>query len=586
MSKFIFEIFSEELPATLQKKILLDYKQFCEKELALLNIKFDKDSLFIGITLNRMVLKIDNCNINEQQAKDFIEKTIKDFSKTFPRTMCYPQLEVRWIRPIRSLFACIDNNVLKGNFYGIEFIDGTYTQKFDFHRCNSCDDYENILSKEEIELDYNKRFEFVKNEIFKENNDYYNIKLIEEIAGMSEYCVEPMKCKLEEKFYVLPFELIEVVLRENQRYVVFKPNENNEIFFLIFGDKITKYKDKRQSIIKGHNKVVNARLDDALYYWNWDENIKNNKTKLHNILSNKTFIDDITWNEYLIEQEQLFNKIYNEELCKDFCNKEKIINLIWDTKLDLATGVVCEFPELQGIVGSYYFGYNFNPYAVDVNSIKNCLIKNDNSYNETDILYYYLIDRIAYIDVMYKKGKQPTGSGDKYKVKARMDDVILLLKLFAINTLDVVKVLDILKENHEIYKLFTKRYQKNIEDKFKDVKNIKKFAEICFNMVEKGNLSFLNSNLEKEIKYFQNENFMRIYKRIHGYTNDLIVNNDKQVEEKIKEILPDQNNLNSINTYLDNNKIADNEVVKQCLKLIEDRYFQSVLPSNFLDIID
>ena len=211
MSNAIFEIFSEELPATLQKKIALDYKQFAEKELKELKVGTKSDNIFVGITLNRLVLKLENVEINEAQLLDFIDKTLKDFSKTFPRTMCYPQLEVRWLRPIRGLFACIDSQVLSGKFYGLELKNWTYINKFDFVKCGSFDDYVKTLTKDQIEIDYNKRLEFVKSEVDKEaqkqKQEYNNIKLMEEIAGMSEYCTEPMISTLDARFNVLPFEI-------------------------------------------------------------------------------------------------------------------------------------------------------------------------------------------------------------------------------------------------------------------------------------------------------------------------------------------------------------------------------------------
>ena len=282
MSEIIFEIFSEELPATLQKKIAFDYEIFAKNELKKVGV-IDASNLFVGITLNRLVLYVKNCTISDEQLKKFVNLTLKEFSKTFPRTMNYPQLEVRWIRPIRSIFACIDDNVIIDDFCGIKSKNGTFLEKFNFVECKSVKEYFNVFKEEEeIEIDYNKRLEFIKKEIYNEDkdenkscgfDDYWNgigkqkyLKLAEEIAGMSEYCIKPIKCELDKVFNKLPFELIELVLRENQRYVVFKEDEI-KIYFLIFGDKITKDQQKIESVKKGHQKVVNARLYDALFYF-------------------------------------------------------------------------------------------------------------------------------------------------------------------------------------------------------------------------------------------------------------------------------------------------------------------------------
>ena len=576
MSNVVFEIFSEELPATLQKKIVADFSDFSKKELKKLGIKFSDNDVFTGITLNRLVLEVKNCEISKSQLTEFINTVLKEFSKTFPRTMCYPQLELRWLRPIRNIFACIDNQVLSEKFFGIETKNGTFVNKFDFQTCNSADEYENIITQNNIVLDYTKRVLFVGEQIAKRQKDrgvgdvHNNKALINEIAGMSEYCIEPMVCVLDEKFSILPFELIELVLRENQRYVVFKPNQNGEIIFLIFGDKNT-------DVVKaGHMKVVNARLDDALFYWQQDEDIKTNKNELQRELFARTFIDDISWEDYLNKQ----MKVADELIANDEKMLPIVKQLILDTKLDLATGVVAEFPELQGIIGGYYFGYKFNPYKLDAETLKNAT---------PDVLYYYLIDRAAYIVTMYQQGKQPTGSGDKYKVKTRMDDIVELMFYLP---LDVEAIKSIFFENEEIFSLYKKRLQKIVEDKilkiYDDGRNnlnidTKTFANVCVKLLDKNvfcrdvGLWFLKA---------QDEFFVKTYKRIYGYTKNILFakTDDDAVREKVNEFFL-KNDLTMLNSYLDENKISDDEITKQALKVIENNFFAANLPSEFLEIL-
>ena len=574
MSNFVFEIFSEELPATLQKKIAIDYKQFAEKELKELKVEIKSDNIVIGITLNRLILKVENVEITKEQLSNFIDITLKNFAKTFPRTMCYPQLEVRWLRPIRGLFACIDNQVLEGKYYGAELKNGTYINKFDFAKCNSFEDYFDILHKEQIEIDYNKRLEFVKNEIGKESREqkkeYNNTKLMEEIAGMSEYCIEPMVSALDARFNILPFELIELVLRENQRYVVFNKNDKNEIKFLIFGDKITSDDGKRQNIIAGHKKVVNARLDDALYYWQLDKKeqekfggLEKYKAHLKKVLSIITFIDNITWGEYLKKQEE-----FAEKIIKNTDILEKTKQLIWDTKLDLATGVVEEFTELQGVIGGYYFSYQFNPYVIDKNAI---------SLLKQEVLYYYLVDRMIYIHTMYFQGKQPTGSGDKYKVKARMDDIVELYVSGAIKQINDEQARN---DKSEIRKLFLKRYQKYIEENYKNIDNIKQIAISCSKVIE--NKEWFD--LTKSIASISNLKFVKTYKRINGYTKNIDFIESSNVIQKAKEIYKNDD-IAYIDEFLDKNKIEGDNLVKQALKWIETKYFEPNLPAEFLEIM-
>ena len=600
MSNAIFEIFSEELPATLQKKIALDYKQFAEKELKELKVGAKSGNIFVGITLNRLVLKLENVEINEAQLLDFIDKTLKDFSKNFPRTMCYPQLEVRWLRPIRCIFACIDDKVLSGKYYGLELKNGTYINKFDFVKCGGFDDYVKTLTKEQIDIDYNKRLEFVKREVDKvakkQGQEYNNIKLIEEIAGMSEYCTEPMVSTLDARFNVLPFELIELVLRENQRYVVFRPNDKKEIKFLIFGDKITADKTKRENIVKGHRKVVNARLDDALYYWQLDKKeqekcggLDKYKAHLKSVLSSRTFIDDITWGDYLEKQEKFADNIIDN---KDILDKTK--QLIWDTKLDLATGVVAEFPELQGVIGGYYFDYRFNPYALDKNAVP---------FLKPEILYYYLIDRIVYIQTMYQQGKQPTGSGDKYKVKARMEDVIsVILDKTCIDTIKEKLLQTFFSPKclnkiifKSVFDLYKKRYGKLLEEDFQKFdKKETKFVAICVKLLDCIDFPIYQP-IQKWFNFSHDGLFMQNYKRLYGMVkNESFVDND-EIRNKVEKITNKQEflsndtfNILSMNIhkyieFIDKNETP--EFRKKVLKYLLVKYFEQNLPVEFLEIV-
>lgn len=611
MSNAIFEIFSEELPATLQKKIAVDYKQFAEKELKILGITVKSENIFVGITLNRLVLKLENAKISQEQLLNFVDKTLKDFSKAFLRTMCYPQLEVRWLRPIRGLFACVDNQVLSGKFYGIELTNGTHINKFDFVKCSGFDEYIGLLAHEEIEIDYQKRFEFVKSEIDnfakKQDQEYRNTKLMEEIAGMSEYCTKPMVSTLDARFNVLPFELIELVLRENQRYVVFRPNDKKEIKFLIFGDKITADTAKRDNIVRGHRKVVNARLDDALYYWQMDEkeqkrfgNMEKYQEYLKGLLLNRIFIDDITWKSYLEDQ------VYATDcFCRDDGIAEGVKDLIYGTKLDLVTHVVGEFPELQGVIGGYYdlisnycsstypkYLY-FNPYNID-------------TAQSREDLFFCIIDRIVYICLMYQQGKQPTGSGDKYKVKTRMDEVVKILCEYGENYFleialqkTIYEIIETVTDNYEkltqgyaylskdkdIFELFVKRYQKYIEDSYRDkYENIKKFSSACGLVVKKNKDIIKRQNLEKILSLLKDKDYITVRKRINGYTKNVDFVENELVLKRAKEIYKNED-IKTIAEFLDDHKIDGDNLTKQALKWIDVEYFEPDLPAEFLEIV-
>ena len=78
MSNAIVEIFTEEIPATLQKQIAQNYHSFVVKKLKDSGILLTELDIFIGITLNRLVVKMKNIDITDIQIGDFISTTLKE----------------------------------------------------------------------------------------------------------------------------------------------------------------------------------------------------------------------------------------------------------------------------------------------------------------------------------------------------------------------------------------------------------------------------------------------------------------------------------------------------------------------------
>ena len=194
--------------------------------------------------------------------------------------------------------------------------------------------------------------------------------------------------------------------------------------------------------------------------------------------------------------------------------------------------------------------------------------------------YFVLIDRMTYILVMYQQGKQPTGSGDKYKVKARMDDVA---DTFYAN--QITEILPLIKDNKDIYTLFAKRYQKVLEDLYKDTDNIKQIAAICAKLLDKDKMVIVDDVVAK----LANKDFVKTFKRINGYVSNVAFVDNDAVKKKVEEITQvDSGKFASdyagINDYLDNNKIQDNNEVLTALKWLDTMY-NNELPSEFLELV-
>ena len=176
---------------------------------------------------------------------------------------------------------------------------------------------------------------------------------------------------------------------------------------------------------------------------------------------------------------------------------------------------------------------------------------------------------------MYQQGKQPTGNGDKYKVKVTMDDVInVILKI----NVDVNAVKECFLSNQDICLLYKKRLQAIIENNYNGINGIKDFAKICASLVDKG---ILQIDVDLWLKYYNDDMFVKVYKRLAGYTQNVEYDNRRTIVEKANTIFKD-NDVVLLNDYLDKHNINDNDEVKTIFKFIQVDFFEKRLPLYFL----
>ena len=147
----------------------------------------------------------------------------------------------------------------------------------------------------------------------------------------------------------LPQEILEVVMINDQNFIpLFEKNNNLSPYFVIVGDFIEKKFQK--DIVKDNEKVLEARFADAAFYWENDLKIK--------LESRKQLLSDIQFHKKLgtfddkTKRMEFFALNLATQLNFQF-NTNHLIQAVKLSKLDLTTGLVREFPELQGIIGGY-----------------------------------------------------------------------------------------------------------------------------------------------------------------------------------------------------------------------------------------
>ncbi len=406
MSEFFIELFSEEIPANLQNKTRQDFlqnlKDFFEKE----DIKYSGEATAFSIP-NRLIVyfqKISqkiikkeneirgpNINAPEDALNGFlksykisIDKTYKKktdkgefyffkkpsesietkfvLQKNLPKildkiswkkSMRWADHELYWGRPLKSILCCFDNKTLEFVYHhlvssNITFIDKDFEQKTKkFVRFK---DYLAFFKSQNIILDNKKREQFIVdqlNRIAKKENlkIHFNSALLNEVTNIVE---KPniIKCRFNRRFLEIPNDILVTTMQVHQKYFpTFDSRDNLTNNFFLVADN----KDSKGLIKIGNENVVEARLNDAKFFW--DKNKTQNLVKGISDLKKLSYFERLGSYFEKIQRLRKLGALISDEL---LISKEKVEIASSICKVDLTSDLVNEFPELQGIMGGHF----------------------------------------------------------------------------------------------------------------------------------------------------------------------------------------------------------------------------------------
>ncbi len=405
MSEFFLELFSEEIPAGLQKnlreKIFEDFKILFKNK----SIKSKKS--FSLSTPNRMVIvfedldkeikieseeikgpkvtapsqalegflrskKIEKKNLYKKKIendefyffktqssvlsthdllKDFIPKILGNYQ--WKKSMKWGEFELNWGRPLKSILSLFDKKIINFKFHHLVSSNSTFIDK-DFEEkkktFQNFKTYQKFFEKLGVYVNQNKRFDLINHSFSKilskkKLRINENPKLIDEVVNLVE-SPNVLLCKFDKKFLSVPKEILILTMETHQKYFP-TFNDKNEITneFLI----VTNKKDIKGLIKIGNERVIEARLNDADFFWNKDKD-QNLVKKISELKSMNFFKGLGTYFDKVQRMRKLGGMISDEFLL----SKEKVELSASICKTDLTSDLVNEFPELQGIMGGYF----------------------------------------------------------------------------------------------------------------------------------------------------------------------------------------------------------------------------------------
>ncbi len=306
------------------------------------------------------VKKIKGKSINMALA-EFLPGMIKQLQ--FKKSMFWTSPDVRYPRPILWILALFDNNVVKFSLGDIRSGNISYLLRNCSFRSPSVKIknipyYFNKLKENGIILNNDDRKSFIKNMLAKTCGKAnavlmeYDDEFMDEITGMSE-CPYPVTGNFDHKFLSLPPELLSLVMRKHQRFFPLK-DKHGGILPAFVGISNTAADDKNiyNNIKQGYSRVLTARLNDADFFYKDDlkKPVKYFIEKTKNILFYEGLGSYYEKVNRLSTVGMLIGELasFSEKELSEFKKASLLL------KFDLASQIVHEFPEMQGIAGRIY----------------------------------------------------------------------------------------------------------------------------------------------------------------------------------------------------------------------------------------
>ena len=474
MAELLLELFSEEIPARMQPQAMADLDRLMTAKLKDAGLDFTSMKGFA--TPRRLTLVVDGLpdsqpDVTEERKgprADAPEKAIEGFLKSaglkrkdveiretdkgavlfavierkgrptpdviaeavpeiirsfpWPKSMRFGRGSLRWVRPLHSILCLFGGKVVPFEIEGIKSGDTTRGHRFMSAgeiKIKSFADYRAKLSEAHVILDTEERKEIILNgaerHATKAKLDMIpDDALALENAGLTEWPIV-LAGAFEEDFLEVPQEVLTATMRANQKYFSLRNAKTGKLApkFIIVAN--CEMKDGGKAVIHGNERVLRARLSDAKFFWDQDL-----KVRLEERLPK---LEDIIFHEKLgtlaakVERiARLAGHLATHGLDCDAAQAERAGRL---AKCDLVSGMVGEFPEVQGVMGGYYAAQQGEPAAIadavrDHYSPKG---PDDACPSAPVSVALALADKLDTLVGFFAANERPTGSKDPYALR-------------------------------------------------------------------------------------------------------------------------------------------------------------------------
>lgn len=357
--------------------------------------------------------------------KDVVE------SLNFPTMMKWANYDFKFVRPIRWLVSILDDEVLPFQILDIKAGRQSQGHRFLGKTVDLANpsEYEEKLQAEFVIVDAEKRKALIREQIQaiaqEENWEVTpNADLLEEVNNLVEWPTA-FSGKFDPKYLAIPEEVLITSMRDHQRFF-FVRNQDGKLLPNFISVR-NGNKEHLENVIRGNEKVLTARLEDAAFFY--DEDQKNSIDYYVDRLKKVSFHDKIGTMAEKMTRVGSIAQVIAKMLGLDAEAAEDLQRAAAIYKFDLVTGMVGEFPELQGVMGEKYALLKGEKPAV-AQAIREHYMPNsaEGELPESTVgTVLALADKFDNIFSFFSAGMIPSGSNDPYALRRHAYGIVRIL---------------------------------------------------------------------------------------------------------------------------------------------------------------
>lgn len=339
-----------------------------------------------------------------------------------------------FVRPVQWAVLMQDDQLIEAKIQGQQTGTQTRGHRFhspDYHPIDHADHYEALLESLKVIANFEKRRTLINNQV-KTLADQVNAKaiipqeLLDEVTALVDFPIA-LRASFEPRFLQVPQEALISTMQADQKYFCLTDKAGKLLPYFIFITNIES-KDPNQ-IIEGNEKVVRPRLADAEFFFLQDQ--KQPLFALTESLKTRVFQDKLgtIWqkSERIAKLAAFIATLMLEQGVQ--IDIDETVRAAILSKADLASSLVGEYPELQGIAGTYYARLNDEPETVAASLQEQYLPKfSGDVLPQTPIgICLALADRLDTLVGIFAIDQAPTGSKDPFSLRRSAIGILRIL---------------------------------------------------------------------------------------------------------------------------------------------------------------